>query len=110
MVWLTLKPKSEGCEEKSRWISVDLPVPEGPEKTMGRAVEGSIGGMLGVVREGWWGRMGWWVESWVAEDFRGKDVGKAWRGLSKEGGGLSMEDLFDQASSSVNVVMRYVLD
>lgn len=46
----TLKPKREGCEEKRRLIRVDLPVPEGPEKTMGRAVEGSMGAIVWVAR------------------------------------------------------------
>lgn len=36
-------------------MRVDLPVPEGPEKTMGRALavgeEGSMGGILAVVEE-----------------------------------------------------------
>lgn len=37
MVCDTLKPKREGCAEKSLARRVDLPVPEGPEKTIGRA-------------------------------------------------------------------------
>ena len=52
-MWETLKPKREGWAAKSLLRSVDFPVPEGPEKTMGRAVDGSIcvvGGMVVEVR------------------------------------------------------------
>ena len=46
MVCETEKPKRSGCEEKSLLIMGDLPVPEGPEKTIGRAVEGSMGAIF----------------------------------------------------------------
>lgn len=36
MVWLTEKPKVLGCAAKRRFRSVDLPVPLGPERTIGR--------------------------------------------------------------------------
>ena len=46
MVWLTEKPKRVGCVLKRRVIRVDLPVPLGPEMTMGRAEDMGVGAML----------------------------------------------------------------
>lgn len=60
-MWLTEKPKREGCVAKSRVISVDLPVPEGPEKTMGRVVCGELVGGIVNWRRVWKG----WVERGV---------------------------------------------
>jgi hypothetical protein len=37
------KPKSFGWALKRRLRRVDLPVPEGPETTMGRGLEGAVG-------------------------------------------------------------------
>ena len=46
----TEKPKRSGCAAKSRLISVDLPVPEGPEKTIGRpGGEAGVGAILEIV-------------------------------------------------------------
>lgn len=49
------KPKTAGCADMRRLRSVDLPTPEGPERTMGRglgggwSVEEVVGAMVEVV-------------------------------------------------------------
>ena len=58
----TEKPKRVGCVANSCLMRVDLPVPEGPEKTMGRdGVEDGVGGMAG---EGKWWRTGLMLTFW----------------------------------------------
>ena len=51
-----------GCAVKRRFRRVDLPVPEGPEMTIGWGVGLCVGAIVAVVRR--WavkGRMGWTV-------------------------------------------------
>ena len=36
----TLKPNVSGCADMRRWRRVDLPVPDGPETTIGRSLDG----------------------------------------------------------------------
>ena len=48
-MWETLKPKVCGWVVRSLRRRVDLPVPEGPERMMGRYLEGVGGGGIVVV-------------------------------------------------------------